>query len=79
MNSSNSPQHLDPLASILAAAPLDDEPVTESEAEAIAEGLRDVAAGRVVSAAEVHAWFGLPRLATSASDSVGSIDDSPIP
>ena len=60
MNSSNSPQHLDPLASILAAAPLDDEPVTESEAKAIAEGKRDVAAGRVVSAAEVHASFGLP-------------------
>ena len=79
MNSSNSPQHLDPLASVLAAAPLDDEPVTESEAKAIAEGKRDVAAGRVVSAAEVRAWFGLPRQATSASDSAGSLDDSPIP
>lgn len=79
MNSSTSLQRLDPLGSILAAAPLDDEPVAEGEAEAIAEGLRDVAAGRVRTAAEVRASFGLPRSAMSASKSAGSLDDSPIP
>ena len=49
----------DPVAAALAKAPMDDEPVTPSEAEAIAEGERDVADGRVVSEAEVRARLGL--------------------
>ena len=49
----------DPVEAALATAPMDDEPVTPSEAEAIAEGERDVADGRVVSEAEVRARLGL--------------------
>ena len=49
----------DPVAAALAKAPIDDEPVTASEAEAIAEGERDVADGRVVSEAELRARLGL--------------------
>ena len=49
----------DPVAAALAKAPMDDEPVTPSEAEAIAEGERDVADGRVVSEAELRARLGL--------------------
>ena len=49
----------DPVAAALANAPMDDEPVTPSEAEAIAEGKRDVAAGRVISEAELRESLGL--------------------
>ena len=49
----------DPVTSALARAPIDDEPVTPSDAEAIAEGERDVEEGRVVSASELRARLGL--------------------
>ena len=49
----------DPVAAALAKAPMDDEPVTASEAEAIAEGERDVRDGRVVSEAELRVRLGL--------------------
>ena len=48
-----------PVASALAKAPMDDEAVTRSGAEAIAEGERDVENGRVVSATELRARLGL--------------------
>ena len=41
----------DPVVSALAKAPPDDEPVTIGEAEAIAEGERDVEDGEVITAA----------------------------
>ena len=44
---------------VLTGAPVDDEPVTAREAEAIAEGERDFERGRVVTAAELRAHFGL--------------------
>jgi hypothetical protein len=40
-------------------APLDDEPETEVERIAVAEGEADLAAGRVVPAAELYRKFGL--------------------
>ena len=49
----------EPVASALAKAPMDDEAVTPSDAEAIAEGERDVENGRVVSATELRARLGL--------------------
>lgn len=51
--------HDDPVAAALANAPVDDEPVTPSDAEAIAEGERDVKEGRVVSEAELRVRLGL--------------------
>lgn len=48
-----------PVAAALANAPVDDEPVTPSDAEAIAEGERDVKDGRVVSEAELRVHLGL--------------------
>ena len=50
---------MDPVASALANAPMDDEPVTPDDAEAIAEGERDVENGRVVSATELRVRLGL--------------------
>ena len=49
----------DPVAAALATAPMDDEPVTPGDAEAIAEGERDVKDGRVVSEAELRVRLGL--------------------
>ena len=46
-------------AGALAKAPVDDEPVTACEADAIAEGERDFERGRVVTAAELRAHLGL--------------------
>ena len=43
----------------LANAPVDDEPVTAEEAQAIEEGERDVGAGRVVSADEARVRLGM--------------------
>ena len=40
-------------------APLDDEPETEAERAAVAEGETDLAAGRGVPAAELYRKFGL--------------------
>ena len=53
------PPLADPVTSALAKAPLDDEPVTPEELEAIAEGENDVKNGRVISAAELRARLGL--------------------
>lgn len=47
------------VASALAKAPMDDEPVTAREAEAIEEGERDFERGRPVTAAELRARLGL--------------------
>ena len=43
----------------LAHAPIDDESVTDEEAQAIEEGERDAEAGRVVTADEVQVRLGL--------------------
>ncbi len=40
-------------------APLDDEPETKEELEAAAEGLADLAAGRVVTQAELEHRYGM--------------------
>ena len=48
-----------PAEAALASAPVDDESVTDEEARAIAEGERDVDAGRVVTAEEVQVRLGL--------------------
>lgn len=48
-----------PVTSALVKAPMDDEPVTPGDAEAIAAGERDVKEGRVVSAAELRTRLGL--------------------
>jgi hypothetical protein len=42
------------------SAPLDDEPVTEDDAIAIARGIGEVRAGKVASHDEVLREFGLP-------------------
>lgn len=47
------------VTSALAKAPMDDEPVTAREAEAIEEGERDFERGRTVTAAELRARLGL--------------------
>ena len=44
----------DPVTSPLAKAPMDDEPVTPADVEAIKEGERDIEEGRIVSAAELR-------------------------
>lgn len=49
----------DPITAALAKAPLDDEPVTPEDVDAIAEGERDVKDGRVVTAAELRVRLGL--------------------
>ena len=49
----------DPVTAVLAAAPEDDEPVTDREAELIGEGARDLQSGRAWTAGEVRARFGL--------------------
>ena len=48
-----------PAAAALAQAPMDDESVTDREAEAIEEGELDLEHGRVVSAADLRARLGL--------------------
>ena len=48
-----------PATAALARAPVDDEPVTARDAEAIEEGERDLERGRVVSADELRARLGL--------------------
>ena len=50
---------VDPVTSALAKAPMDDEPVTPSDAEAITAGERDFEDGRVVSAAALRVRLGL--------------------
>ena len=49
----------DPVAAALARAPLDDEPVTPRDVDAIVEGEHDVEDGRVVAAAELRERLGL--------------------
>jgi hypothetical protein len=46
-------QAADPLRTVLDAAPLDDEPVTDDDLAAIREGLREKVAGEVVPHEEV--------------------------
>ena len=50
-------QHLrnrnDPVLAALLNAPEDDEPESDYERDAVAEGMEDLAAGRVVSSAEI--------------------------
>lgn len=53
------PPRADPMTAALAEAPVDDEPVAPGDAEAIAEGERDVEEGRVVTAAALRARLGL--------------------
>ena len=48
-----------PVEAALANAPVDDEPVTAEEAQAIEEGERDVGAGRAVSADEARVRLGM--------------------
>ena len=48
-----------PAVVALAKAPVDDEPVTAREAEAIAEGEHDFERGRVFTTAELRAHLGL--------------------
>ena len=43
----------DPVLAALLNAPEDDEPETEYERQAVAEGMADLAAGRVVSSAKI--------------------------
>lgn len=49
----------DPVTAALARAPLDDEPVTPRDVDAIVEGERDIEAGRVVTAAQLRERLGL--------------------
>lgn len=49
----------DPAATALAKAPMDDEPVTDREAEAIEVGELDLERGEVVSATDLRAHLGL--------------------
>lgn len=55
----SAPPLSDLVATALAAAPEDDEPVMDREAELIEEGERDLRSGRTWTAGEVHARFGL--------------------
>ena len=50
---------LDPVISALAKAPIDNEPVTEDEGEAIEPGERDVEDGEVITAAALRVRLGL--------------------
>ncbi|HEY9900186.1 MAG TPA: hypothetical protein V6D00_13515 [Pantanalinema sp.] len=47
------------LPPVLAEAPLDDEPLTDEDLTAIAEAKADIAAGRMTTAEEMRAEFGL--------------------
>jgi len=49
----------DPAMATALSAPLDDEEVTDKDREAIAEGYRDIAAGRLVSDEQVRRKLGL--------------------
>lgn len=49
----------DPIDEALAAAPYDDEPLTEEDRRAIEEAEEDIRAGRVVSHEEVKRRFGI--------------------
>ena len=59
LNGLSVPSLADPVTSALAKAPIDDEPVTDGEAEAIEEGERDVADGEVITAAALRVRLGL--------------------
>jgi hypothetical protein len=49
--------HTDPLTVLLDNAPLDDEPVTPEEEEAVAEARADIARGEVISAEQIRREF----------------------
>lgn len=51
----SAPSLSNPATAALAKAPLDDEPVTDREAEATTEGERDLERRRIVTAAELRA------------------------
>jgi hypothetical protein len=51
----------DPVLRSLMNAPVEDEPVTPAEEEAIAESYQDIQLGRVVSSAEMRRELGLPE------------------
>ena len=53
------PSLSNPATAALVGAPVDDEPVTAREAEAIEEGERDFERARVVAADEMRARLGL--------------------
>ena len=46
-------QQTDPVLAALLNAPEDDEPETEYERQAVAEGMEDLAAGRMVTSDEI--------------------------
>jgi hypothetical protein len=54
------PRRVDPVLAALALAPMDDEPVTPEEAEALGVARADSAAGRVVSHDDLRRELGLP-------------------
>jgi hypothetical protein len=51
----------DPVLRSLLNAPVEDEPLTPAEDEAIAESYEDIRLGRVVSSAEMRRQLGLPE------------------
>jgi hypothetical protein len=51
----------DPVLRSLTNAPVEDEPVTPAEDEAIAASYQDIRLGRVVSSAEMRRELGLPE------------------
>ncbi len=50
-------QRPDPLTALLDTAPIDDEPVTPEEDEAVAEARAEIARGEVISAEEIRREF----------------------
>lgn len=60
-------RRLDPLAASLALAPDDDEPLTDEDRAAIAEGLADLAAGRGVTLDAACAELGIAPAALDAA------------
>ena len=59
LNGLSVPSLAEPVTSALAKAPIDDEPVTEDEGEAIEAGERDVEDGEVITAAALRVRLGL--------------------
>lgn len=50
----------DPVLKALLSAPIDDEPLTPADEEALAESDEDIRQGRVMSSAELRRRLGLP-------------------
>lgn len=49
----------DPVLKSLLDAPVDDEPLTESDIAALQEAREDIAAGRIISAKELYRELGI--------------------